>query len=123
MIIPHNRVQWLLKIKYIPPLKKIRKNQEKVPVFGTGFTQVPGGLDYNNRSVLSWHYYCELFDSRVGNETTQMETLIQVFCDAFFGPNVFNTVKGNFFLEAKSIFLALKYVVGLDWGKAVILAE
>ena len=40
-------------------------------VLGTGFTQVPGGSDYNNRSVLSWHYYCNLFDSQLGNDTLQ----------------------------------------------------
>jgi len=27
-----------------------------------GFTQVPGGDTYQNRSVLSWHYYCWTFD-------------------------------------------------------------
>ena len=25
--------------------------------FGTGFTHVPGGDDYRDRSVLSYHYY------------------------------------------------------------------
>ena len=52
------------------------------------------GPDYNNRSVLSWHYYCELFDSKAGNDTTQT-ILIQIFCDAIFGPTVFNTVKSR----------------------------
>lgn len=28
-----------------------------------GFTEVPGGSEYQNRSVLSWHYYCWSFDS------------------------------------------------------------
>lgn len=28
-----------------------------------GFDQVPGGANYQNRSVLSWHYYCWTFDS------------------------------------------------------------
>ena len=28
-----------------------------------GFTEVPGGSNYQNRSVLSWHYYCWSFDS------------------------------------------------------------
>ena len=72
-----------------------KENQDgEIPVLGTGFSQVPGGPDYNNRSVLSWHYYCELFDSKAGNDTTQT-ILIQIFCDAIFGPTVFNTVKSR----------------------------
>ncbi len=30
------------------------------PVFGPGFTQVPGGENYLNRTVFSWHYYCPI---------------------------------------------------------------
>ena len=78
------------------PKEKIKNNfkyqNEQIPVLGTGFSHVPGGPEYNNRSVLSWHYYCELFDSKIGNNTVQ-SILIQIFCDSIFGPNVFETVK------------------------------
>ncbi len=29
-------------------------------VFGPGLSSVPGGPDYLNRTVMSWHYYCWL---------------------------------------------------------------
>ena len=64
----------------------------QISVLGTGFNHVPGGPDYNNRSVLSWHYYCNLFDSKIDNNTIQ-SVFIQIFCDTIFGPDVFNTVK------------------------------
>ena len=67
------------------------KNTENVPVLGPGFAQVPGGPEYNNRSVMSWHYYCEVFDSN--GDTTVSSILVQFFCDIVFGPDVFNTVK------------------------------
>ena len=63
-----------------------------VSVLGPGFAQVPGGPDYNNRSVMSWHYYCEVFDS-ASDSGTSSSILVQFFCDILFGPDVFNTVK------------------------------
>ena len=67
----------------------------QISVLGTGFNHVPGGPEYNNRSVLSWHYYCNLFDSEIDNNTIQ-SVFIQIFCDTIFGPDVFNTVKVHF---------------------------
>ena len=31
---------------------------DKPSIFGPGFQTVPGGPNYLNRTVLSWHYYC-----------------------------------------------------------------
>ena len=67
----------------------------QISVLATGFNHVPGGPEYNNRSVLSWHYYCNLFDSEIDNNTIQ-SVFIQIFCDTIFGPDVFNTVKVHF---------------------------
>ena len=72
-------------------IQDLTRNSQ-ISVLGTGFNQVPGGPDYNNRSVLSWHYYCNLFDSEIENNTIQ-SVFIQIFCDTIFGPDVFNTVK------------------------------
>ncbi len=73
----------------LPPKESYQ--DESVSVLGPGFSQVPGGPDYRNRSVLSWHYYCELYDSSHGNDTVE-SILVQFFCDILFGPDVFNTV-------------------------------
>ena len=58
------------------------------PVLGPGFSQVPGGSEYQNRSVLSWHYYCQFLD---GGKNTR-SILTQIFCDMFWGPEAFQTV-------------------------------
>ena len=31
---------------------------DRPSVFGPGFSSVPGGPDFLNRTVFSWHYYC-----------------------------------------------------------------
>ena len=60
-------------------------------ILGPGFSQVPGGPEFQNRSVFSWHYYCELFEPYNDN-TTISSILNQFFCDVLFGPDVFHTV-------------------------------
>ena len=59
------------------------------PVLGPGFSQVPGGSEYQNRSVLSWHYYCQFLDKKKENSKS---ILTQIFCDMFWGPESFKTV-------------------------------
>ena len=52
-------------------------------IAGSGFTQVPGGAAYRNRSAFSFHYYCQTF-SRTGHGP---------LCDDVTGPLVFEAVK------------------------------
>lgn len=62
---------------------------------GTGFTHVPGGDTYRNRSVLSYHYYCIVFSLAPvpGNES--IPVFERVICDDVEGPDVFKSVKVN----------------------------
>ena len=60
------------------------------PVLGPGFSQVPGGQGYQNRSVFSWHYYCQFLDKA---DTSPKGILTEVFCDLFWGPSAFSTVE------------------------------
>ena len=63
----------------------------KVDILGPGFTHVPGGSNYENRSVLSWHYYCATF---TGNAT--LDTILgQFMCDVVTAPQFFNTVQSR----------------------------
>lgn len=49
----------------------------------TGFTSVPGGNDYVNRSVLSWHFYCWTFDEN------NMNPINWGFCDTVLSDDYF----------------------------------
>ena len=60
------------------------------PVLGPGFSQVPGGQEYQNRSVFSWHYYCQFLDKA---DISPKGILTEVFCDLFWGPSAFSTVE------------------------------
>lgn len=39
-------------------IKKEPKKSGAPSVFGPGFSHVPGGDDFLNRTAMSWHYYC-----------------------------------------------------------------
>jgi endoglycosylceramidase len=54
-------------------------------VSGSGFTHVPGGAEYANKSVFSFHYYCWWF-SDTGEHVKQT-------CDRMFGPKIFAQVQ------------------------------
>ena len=58
------------------------------PAAGSGFSEVPGGPAYANRSALSYHYYCWWLSQ--GDEP--MPALEKKTCDGLFGPKVFETV-------------------------------
>ncbi|CAF1390470.1 unnamed protein product [Rotaria sordida] len=62
-------------------------------IFGSGFSHVPGGKDYQNRSVLSYHYYCTALaiNPVPGNENIPM--LDRVLCNDIEGPAVFRSVE------------------------------
>ena len=69
------------------------KKEIRNSVFGPGLTQVPGGPDYNNRTVMSWHYYCWIMDLDGGTSGDPANILVQIFCDVLLGPNVFKTAQ------------------------------
>ncbi len=50
-------------------------------ILGSGFTEVPGGSEYKNRSVLSYHYYCGMFG---GNRE---------ICDQIVGKQIMSAVR------------------------------
>lgn len=54
-------------------------------VSGSGFTHVPGGAEYAEKSVFSFHYYCWWY-SETGEYVKQT-------CDRMFGPKVFEQVR------------------------------
>ena len=55
-------------------------------VLSPGFAHVPGGSQYNDRSVLSWHYYCWLIGYATADEPYDMFT--KGICDNVLGPLV-----------------------------------
>lgn len=57
-------------------------------ILGTGFETVPGGAEYRNRSVLSYHYYCWLlYDDPSGHYP-----FTQRLCDKLLGPQMMRSV-------------------------------
>ena len=79
----------MIGMKRIKYLSIVRVNGK---YWGTGFTHVPGGSDYRDRSVLSYHYYCFLLsvDPVPGNST--VPEFERVVCDDVEGPAVFRSV-------------------------------
>jgi len=73
--------------------------------FGTGFTNVPGGNDYRNRSVLSYHYYCTVLAlvPVPGNGTIPI--FDRVVCDDVEGPALFRSVQNDLVQLGGSAFL------------------
>lgn len=54
-------------------------------VSGSGFTHVPGGSEYADKSVFSFHYYCWWW--------TEDNNLTRQTCDRMFGEKVFDQVQ------------------------------
>jgi endoglycosylceramidase len=74
--------------------------------FGTGFTHVPGGDDYRDRSVLSYHYYCIVLSITPpvpGNES--IPEYDRVLCDDVEGPALFRSVQNDLAQLGGSAFL------------------
>jgi len=57
-------------------------------ITGSGFDHVPGGPQYKNMSVLSWHYYCSSFVSPSDKAAKR-----KILCDKLLDPRVFDTVE------------------------------
>ena len=58
-------------------------------IAGSGFTQVPGGPEYRNRSCFSFHYYCASFVPDWEHKPTEQKLI----CDHVTGPLVMEAVK------------------------------
>lgn len=58
---------------------------------GSGFTHVPGGDEYRNRSVFSYHYYCTIIQviPVPGNESIPI--FDRLMCDDIEGPDLFRS--------------------------------
>merc|ERR1712241_46502 len=61
-------------------------------VLGPGFTAPPGGADYLNRTVMSYHYYCWALGYSSDQE---FDPVLRTVCDEVLGPMVFNTVSAR----------------------------
>ena len=72
---------------------------------GTGFTHVPGGEQYCDRSVLSYHYYCIILSlvPVPGNETIPIYD--RLVCDDVEGPALFRSVQVDLTQLGGSAFL------------------
>ncbi|CAF3878742.1 unnamed protein product [Rotaria sp. Silwood1] len=73
--------------------------------FGTGFTHVPGGDDYRNRSVLSYHYYCIILSVIPVPDNSTIPIFDRVLCDDVEGPAVFRSVEIDLAQLGGSAFL------------------
>jgi endoglycosylceramidase len=58
---------------------------------GTGFTHVPGGDQYRNLSVLSYHYYCTILQVDPVPDNGTIPTFDRVLCDDIEGPALFRS--------------------------------
>jgi len=58
-------------------------------LISSGFSHVPGGDEYADRSVFSFHYYCWFAKNGDGQSYPSME---KAACDDFLGPAVFEAV-------------------------------
>lgn len=63
--------------------------------FGTGFTHVPGGDDYRNRSVLSYHYYCIILSLIPVPGNQSIPIFDRLLCDDVEGPALFRSVQND----------------------------
>ncbi|CAF0879721.1 unnamed protein product [Adineta ricciae] len=92
--------------------------------FGTGFSHVPGGDDYRDRSVLSYHYYCIILSliPIPGNSTVPISD--RVVCDKIEGPALFRSIQsdvlqlggGSFLTEFGGCEGSPACDEQLDWG-------
>jgi len=62
----------------------------KPNIWSPGFTAPPGGPEYLDRTVLSWHYYCWAIGFGGDDD---FDPVLRAACDDFFGPMVFRTVE------------------------------
>ena len=66
------------------------KKENNPPILGPGFSQVPGGEAYLNRSVLSWHWYCPFLP--LSGDDGPYDPTLRMLCDDILGPMTFGAV-------------------------------
>jgi len=80
--------------------------------YGVGFEEVPGGPEYKNRSVLSYHYYGHLPDGPSGpveiNFAVRMDDLKRLKCGGML--TEFQASEGNITSSLKAMAVADKYL-------------
>lgn len=69
---------------------------------GSGFSSVPGGDAFRDRSCLSYHYYCWAL---TGNQHSHYKTFTRSICDKELGPQVFSAVEADISQTGGSSFL------------------
>jgi endoglycosylceramidase len=76
-------------------------------VTGSGFTHVPGGEQFADKSVFSFHYYCWWWspDGQLTKET----------CDKMFGPKIFDQATENVRIMGGSAMMT-EWGLGCDPG-------
>ncbi|CAF3644939.1 unnamed protein product [Rotaria sp. Silwood1] len=79
-------------IFYEPVTYGVRLNGK---LFGTGFSHVPGGKAYRDRSVLSYHYYCTVLAINPVPGSDTIPVFDRVLCNDIEGPAVFQSVKNE----------------------------
>ncbi|CAF2690929.1 unnamed protein product [Rotaria sp. Silwood2] len=89
-------------IFYEPVTYGVRLNGK---LFGTGFSHVPGGKAYRDRSVLSYHYYCTILAINPVPGSDTIPVFDRVLCNDIEGPAVFQSVKNELFRLGGAGFL------------------
>ncbi|CAF4662508.1 unnamed protein product [Rotaria sp. Silwood1] len=79
-------------IFYEPVTYGVRLNGK---LLGTGFSHVPGGKAYRDRSVLSYHYYCTILAINPVPGSDTIPVFDRVLCNGIEGPAVFQSVKNE----------------------------
>eukprot|EP01062_Namystynia_karyoxenos_P021287 TRINITY_DN1808_c0_g1_i3.p2 TRINITY_DN1808_c0_g1~~TRINITY_DN1808_c0_g1_i3.p2 ORF type:complete len:532 (+),score=201.14 TRINITY_DN1808_c0_g1_i3:97-1596(+) len=60
---------------------------------GSGFESVPGGAENQNRSCLSWHYYCWVLNADYANSSAPYKPITKAACDKAQGPLMFSSAE------------------------------
>ena len=70
---------------------------------GTGFTQVPGGVDFQDRSALSYHHYCWLYTQ--AHSHGPYNSFTRSICDKVIGPKVIPAILRSIQITGGGSFL------------------
>jgi len=85
---------------YEPVTWSIMRNGKYI---GTGFDKVPGGDEFRNRSVLSFHYYCWYVS--YGMAPKNESAFFKFACDQALAPHVFKAMDQDVAQTGGSLFM------------------
>eukprot|EP01060_Flectonema_neradi_P007823 TRINITY_DN15538_c1_g1_i1.p1 TRINITY_DN15538_c1_g1~~TRINITY_DN15538_c1_g1_i1.p1 ORF type:complete len:494 (+),score=69.54 TRINITY_DN15538_c1_g1_i1:49-1530(+) len=97
-IIMFEPVTWGMVIP-VDPKENITK------VIASGFTGVPGGKQYADKSIFSWHYYCWMLSSDYTNSSQPYPPMLKAECHDGLEPLIFSTVVDDLETIGSSSFL------------------